>query len=149
MQHWKTYSFDGLSKLTSNYSGYMWKSYISCLCLNKETYKSKDQSSVLAKPLGTKPGWWFTWHSLMESHRPQSEAWAPAQGPHRDPEVLREPINPLCSPPEQCHGQRSHTSQRLSHRRPPFPPDRHHSHAVPCLGAGRWWGRNLDEAAWI
>lgn len=31
--------------------------------------------------------------------------------------IPREPINPLCSPPEQCHGQQSHTSWRLSHRR--------------------------------
>lgn len=32
-------------------------------------------------------------------------------------EVLREPINPLCSPPEKCYGQQSHTSCRLSHKR--------------------------------
>lgn len=39
------------------------------------------------------------------------------RGPMGDWGVPREPINPLCSPPEQCHGQQSHTSWRLSHRR--------------------------------
>lgn len=39
------------------------------------------------------------------------------RGPPGAREVLREPINPLCPPPEQCYGQQSHTSWRLSHRR--------------------------------
>lgn len=40
-----------------------------------------------------------------------------AEGSRGARRVLREPINPLCSPPEQRYGQQSHTSCRLSHRR--------------------------------
>lgn len=37
--------------------------------------------------------------------------------PTGDPDILREPINLLCSPSEQDSGQQSHTSWRLSRRR--------------------------------